>query len=362
LAPPDARRAPRAGGTLLTVIAPFVNIQFLGSSLTFMMVRAAAPPVGDGLRPGALWPGAAARLRAQRRAAQVYVWGRRHQYVNLSFLGIFNFTAPYLPWVLLAFSVVLRSSPVVDLLGMVAGAARPCTAATAAAAQFRRARFRSALCGLECRLGMPSLAQQRRDRQPLARCGLRGHGLAEGACGHARQAAIALTLTLCATGHCYYFLEDVYPRITGRRPLRTPALLALLFPADDSIRPVAAPPRPPPPLVPGFADVGAAGEGPAGGGAGGGGDGAGPAAANGVAGAAGGDLDPARAGARPDCESACALARLGVRRVSLLPMYPACRVWQQMCAFLIPTCCASRRLTPFSVGPLAGRGRLIPIN
>jgi hypothetical protein len=34
------------GGTLLTCIAPFVNIQFLGSSLTFMMV---------------------------------YVWGRRHQ-------------------------------------------------------------------------------------------------------------------------------------------------------------------------------------------------------------------------------------------------------------------------------------------
>ena len=52
---------------------------------------------------------------------QVYVWGRRHQYVNLSFLGIFNFTAPYLPWVLLAFSVVLGSSPAVDLLGMVAG-------------------------------------------------------------------------------------------------------------------------------------------------------------------------------------------------------------------------------------------------
>lgn len=34
------------GGGLLTAIAPFVNIQFLGSSLTFMMV---------------------------------YVWGRRHQ-------------------------------------------------------------------------------------------------------------------------------------------------------------------------------------------------------------------------------------------------------------------------------------------
>lgn len=51
----------------------------------------------------------------------MYVWGRRHQHVTLSFLGMFNFTAPYLPWVLLGFSVVLGSSPVVDLLGMVAG-------------------------------------------------------------------------------------------------------------------------------------------------------------------------------------------------------------------------------------------------
>ena len=55
-------------------------------------------------------------------SAQVYVWGRRHPYVNLSFLGIFAFTAPYLPWVLLAFSVTLRSNALVDLLGIVAGA------------------------------------------------------------------------------------------------------------------------------------------------------------------------------------------------------------------------------------------------
>lgn len=116
------------GGTLLTLVAPFVNIQFLGSSLTFMMV---------------------------------YVWGRRHQYVNLSFLGIFNFTAPYLPWVLLAFSVVLGSSPVVDLLGMVAG-------------------------------------------------------------------------------HAYYFLEDVYPRMTGRRPLKTPSIVKAMFPGEgDIISPAA---------------------------------------------------------------------------------------------------------------------------
>ena len=52
----------------------------------------------------------------------MYVWGRRHPYVSLSFLGVFTFSAPYLPWVLLGFSIVLRSSPVVDLCGMVAGA------------------------------------------------------------------------------------------------------------------------------------------------------------------------------------------------------------------------------------------------
>lgn len=32
-----------AGGTLLTLVAPFVNIQFLGSSLTFMMVSSPSP-------------------------------------------------------------------------------------------------------------------------------------------------------------------------------------------------------------------------------------------------------------------------------------------------------------------------------
>lgn len=125
------------GGTLLTAIAPFVNIQFLGSSLTFMMV---------------------------------YVWGRRHPYVSLSFLGIFNFTAPYLPWVLLGFSVILRSSPIVDILGMVAG-------------------------------------------------------------------------------HCYYFLEDVYPRMQGgRRWLKTPALLQALLPAEEDIR-HRQPPNAPAPLA-----------------------------------------------------------------------------------------------------------------
>ena len=76
------------GSALLSSVAPFINIQFLGASLTFMMV---------------------------------YVWGRRNRYVQMSFLGLFSFTAPYLPWVLLIFSFISGSSPVVDLLGMAAG-------------------------------------------------------------------------------------------------------------------------------------------------------------------------------------------------------------------------------------------------
>lgn len=55
------------------------------------------------------------------KALQVYVWARRNPYMTLSFLGIFNFTAPYLPWVLLGFSILLRSSPIVDLLGIAVG-------------------------------------------------------------------------------------------------------------------------------------------------------------------------------------------------------------------------------------------------
>lgn len=35
-------------------------------------------------------------------------------------------------------------------------------------------------------------------------------------------------------GHAYYFLEDVYPRMTGRRPLRTPSFIRSLF-ADEPV-------------------------------------------------------------------------------------------------------------------------------
>ena len=113
-----------AGAALLSCIAPWVHIQFLGSSLTFMMV---------------------------------YVWGRRNSAVNMSFLGLFNFSAPYLPWVLLAFSWVLGSSPLVDLLGI-------------------------------------------------------------------------------GAGHVYYLLSDVYPLMTGRRPLATPALVRALVGEEGGFR------------------------------------------------------------------------------------------------------------------------------
>jgi hypothetical protein len=40
-------------------------------------------------------------------------------------------------------------------------------------------------------------------------------------------------------GHAYYFLEDVYPRMTGRRPLKTPGFIQAMFPVDEPIRPAA---------------------------------------------------------------------------------------------------------------------------
>ncbi|GIL84165.1 hypothetical protein Vretimale_15817 [Volvox reticuliferus] len=122
------------GASMMTFVALFVNVQFLGSSLTFMMV---------------------------------YVWGRRHRHLNLSFLGIFSFTAPYLPWVLLSFSLMMGNNATVDLIGM-------------------------------------------------------------------------------AAGHVYYYLEDVYPRISGRRPLKTPAFIRMMFPAEDMVTEPALVPPPEP--------------------------------------------------------------------------------------------------------------------
>lgn len=76
------------GAALLLAVSPLTSIEFLGPSLTFMMV---------------------------------YVWARRNARQPMNFLGLLNFRAPYLPWVLLLFSFVLGSSPSMDLLGVLAG-------------------------------------------------------------------------------------------------------------------------------------------------------------------------------------------------------------------------------------------------
>lgn len=74
--------------------------------------------------------------------------------MRMSFLGLFTFNAPFLPWVILGFGIMLNQNPIFDALGI-------------------------------------------------------------------------------AVGHVYYWLEDVYPRISGRRLLKTPAFMKYLLDAPE---------------------------------------------------------------------------------------------------------------------------------
>jgi len=80
------------GVALMALLAPFLNVTFFGSSLSFMLV---------------------------------YVWSRRNRDVPMLGFGMIPFRAPYLPWVLFGFSAVLGTNPVhsaiVDGLGVAAG-------------------------------------------------------------------------------------------------------------------------------------------------------------------------------------------------------------------------------------------------
>lgn len=76
------------GGALMTIFAFFVNLLFLGQAFTIMLV---------------------------------YVWSRRNPFIRMNFFGILNFLAPYLPWALLSFSVILGNTIWVDLMGMAVG-------------------------------------------------------------------------------------------------------------------------------------------------------------------------------------------------------------------------------------------------
>eukprot|EP01104_Vermistella_antarctica_P004734 TRINITY_DN15160_c0_g1_i1.p1 TRINITY_DN15160_c0_g1~~TRINITY_DN15160_c0_g1_i1.p1 ORF type:complete len:217 (+),score=41.42 TRINITY_DN15160_c0_g1_i1:322-972(+) len=51
----------------------------------------------------------------------VYIFSRRNRDVRMSFLGLFTFTAPYLPWVILIFSLLLGQPLIEDLLGIAVG-------------------------------------------------------------------------------------------------------------------------------------------------------------------------------------------------------------------------------------------------
>eukprot|EP00013_Stygamoeba_regulata_P011334 CAMPEP_0177671588 /NCGR_PEP_ID=MMETSP0447-20121125/24805_1 /TAXON_ID=0 /ORGANISM="Stygamoeba regulata, Strain BSH-02190019" /LENGTH=213 /DNA_ID=CAMNT_0019179033 /DNA_START=221 /DNA_END=862 /DNA_ORIENTATION=- len=50
-----------------------------------------------------------------------YYWSRKHPYVRMNFLFVFDFTAPWLPWVIMAFGFLLGNSPLYDLLGVLVG-------------------------------------------------------------------------------------------------------------------------------------------------------------------------------------------------------------------------------------------------
>lgn len=52
----------------------------------------------------------------------VYIWSRRNPDTRLSFLGLLVFTAPYLPWVLMAFSLFMHGTvPKDEIMGVVIG-------------------------------------------------------------------------------------------------------------------------------------------------------------------------------------------------------------------------------------------------
>jgi Derlin-2/3 len=75
--------------SMLLALGALLHLQFLGSSLSSTLM---------------------------------YVWGRRNPDAVLSFLGLFTFRAPFLPWVLMAFNVMLNGHvPKDEICGVVVG-------------------------------------------------------------------------------------------------------------------------------------------------------------------------------------------------------------------------------------------------
>jgi Derlin-2/3 len=75
--------------TLLLCIAPLFSMAFLGSALSSTLI---------------------------------YIWSRKNPDTMLSFLGLLVFKAPYLPWVLLIFSIIMHGTvPKDEMCGIVVG-------------------------------------------------------------------------------------------------------------------------------------------------------------------------------------------------------------------------------------------------
>ncbi|XP_058287327.1 derlin-3 isoform X2 [Hylobates moloch] len=76
------------GGVLMTLLGLLGSLFFLGQALMAMLV---------------------------------YVWSRRSPRVRVNFFGLLTFQAPFLPWALMGFSLLLGNSILVDLLGIAVG-------------------------------------------------------------------------------------------------------------------------------------------------------------------------------------------------------------------------------------------------
>ncbi|XP_048199538.1 derlin-3 isoform X1 [Perognathus longimembris pacificus] len=76
------------GGVLMTLLGLLGSLFFLGQALMAMLV---------------------------------YVWSRRSPQVRVNFFGLLTFQAPFLPWALMGFSLLLGNSVLVDLLGIAVG-------------------------------------------------------------------------------------------------------------------------------------------------------------------------------------------------------------------------------------------------
>mgnify|MGYP002789304338 CR=1 FL=1 len=73
----------------LKMTAPWLRLTFLGSPLTLCMV---------------------------------YIWSKRNPFALMNFLGVLNFSASYLPWVLTLFSYMISGTvPYSDILGITFG-------------------------------------------------------------------------------------------------------------------------------------------------------------------------------------------------------------------------------------------------